>query len=152
MSQLNPPVAIDIAEGWSLLAVTAGYYSKGLQADLHLYDSGELRESEITFLSQPGERKTFARVVAKQCEADADDVHGKLLGLKEQIEARLREMAAAEARPSAETQDGNRLSLEDPEPCDDPVDGESLITDLQAVIERFLALTKDRSINHCRML
>jgi hypothetical protein len=92
MISLPTPIPVDVAEGWSVVAVSAGLYSLGLRADLHSYN-GELADSDMVFLSSRQHREDFAAVVAGRCGAEMRDVCRALLSLKEQIEGQLRELA-----------------------------------------------------------
>jgi hypothetical protein len=138
MIRLTPPPAQDIGDGWQFVVASAGTYSDATRVDLQLYN-GELRDADKFSLTLRKEREEFAGKVEELSGLPRGDISRALLLLKDKVEIALRKHDEVEKKAKDEDEESTSI-FDDPEPWDDPVDGASLITTLQGIIERHVAL------------
>ena len=143
MTRLHDPISIDLGMEWTVVVSSAGLYGDGTRADLHLYN-GTIQDAALVRLSIEKERQSVSEKFAQVAQVEIPIITAALLEAKDQIEALLR-ITDGEEGQSVESFDTPSIVLDDVEPWDDPVDAGALITALQGVVERFLALPKGGS-------
>jgi putative DNA primase/helicase len=144
MTRLSEPLKIDLSPDWALVANSAGLYGDGTRVDVHLYYNGSLKDNYLFSLSADRDRNEYATKIAGATGLYQDNVLSHFLELKDQVEGLLRLMDVEDAS-QATAPEKQTIGLDDPEPWDDVVDGEVLISTLQSVVERFVALSKGAS-------
>ncbi|ETX07729.1 hypothetical protein [Candidatus Entotheonella palauensis] len=82
------PVGIEVAEGWCIVAKSAGVTSEGTRADIELHN-GAVRDSDVVPLSSRKARQVTAEPFAEYSGVDPGHIGDCLLQLKEQIDGLL---------------------------------------------------------------
>ncbi len=118
MKRLLEPVSMELAGELILSVPSAGLYSDGTRADVHLYN-GTLQFADIVSLSAANSRDAFAAKIAERCQVDVNHITSLLLEMKDQIDALL-QLADSELGEESEPKQKPRFILDDPEPWDDP--------------------------------